>query len=136
VLNTLTATCTTGAHSVGKVDVVVQNPTGELGFLAKGYEYKLPPPVIASITPNLGPTSGGQSVTITGTGFVNGATVLIGGAACLGPTVGAGGTSLTCTTGAHAASTVDVEVKNPDNQMSTLPSGYTYQEGGCGEFGC
>jgi hypothetical protein len=38
----------------------------------------LPLPTVAAVTPNRGPTSGGTPITITGSGFVSGATVTIG----------------------------------------------------------
>jgi hypothetical protein len=37
-----------------------------------------PPPAITSVSPNSGPVTGGTAITITGTGFVSGATVVIG----------------------------------------------------------
>ena len=64
-------------------------------------------------------------MTITGTGFLSGATVSIGGAAATGVTV-VNSTSLTATTAAHAAGAVDVVVTNPDTQTGTLTGGYTY----------
>ena len=38
----------------------------------------IPIPKVSAVSPNSGPTSGGTSITITGTGFVSGATVQIG----------------------------------------------------------
>ena len=35
-------------------------------------------PTVSAVSPNAGPTSGGTAITITGTGFVSGATVVIG----------------------------------------------------------
>jgi IPT/TIG domain len=35
-------------------------------------------PTVSKVSPNTGPTSGGTAITITGTGFVSGATVVIG----------------------------------------------------------
>jgi len=35
-------------------------------------------PTVTAVSPNSGPTSGGTPITITGTGFVSGATVVIG----------------------------------------------------------
>ena len=44
-------------------------------------------PTVSSISPTSGPTTGGTSVTITGTNFVSGATVAFGGTAATGVTV-------------------------------------------------
>jgi hypothetical protein len=87
-----------------------------------------PAPAVSAISPNTGSTSGGTAVTITGTNFVSGATVTLGGTAATGVTVGSS-TSITATTPAHAAAAVNVVVRNPDAQTGTLPSGFTYTTG-------
>ena len=115
---------TVPAHSAGTVDVVVTNPNGQSGTLTDGFIYD-PPPTVTSISPTSGTTSGGASVTITGTDFVDGATVTIGGNDATSVTV-ASATSITATTPAHAAGTVDVVVTNPDSQTGTLAGGYLY----------
>ena len=81
---------------------------------------------MSGISPASGTTAGGTSVTISGTGFVSGATVTVGGAAATSVTVANTGTSITATTPAHTAGTVSVSVTNPDNQSATLPNGFTY----------
>ena len=84
-----------------------------------------PPPTVISITPNSGTANGGTAVTITGTGFLAGATVKLGGTAATGVTV-VSSTSITATTPAHAAGAVSVVVTNSDAQTGTLTNGYTY----------
>jgi len=42
------------------------------------FTYKAPVPTVSSVSPNSGPTTGGTAITITGTGFATGATVVIG----------------------------------------------------------
>ena len=81
-----------------------------------------PPPTIGSITPITGTAAGGTAVTITGTGFLAGATVTFGGTAATGVTV-ASSTSITATTPAHAAGTVSVVVSNTDSQSAILANG-------------
>jgi hypothetical protein len=90
-----------------------------------------PAPTVSTISPNTGTASGGTPVTITGTGFLAGAAVSLGGTAATGVTV-ASSTSITATTPAHAAGAVNVVVTNSDNQSGTLSSGYTYSGGGGG----
>src|SRR5687767_9213106 len=85
-------------------------------------------PTVTAISPNSGTTSGGTSVTITGTGFLTGATVTLGGTAATNVTV-VSSTSITATTPAHAAGTVDVVVTNTDSQSGTLTNGFTYSAG-------
>jgi len=117
-------TATTPAHAAGAVDVVVTNPDTQAGTLTNGFTY-FAAPTVTGILPAGGTTAGGTSVTITGTGFIAGATVSFGGSPGTGVTV-VGPTSLTVTTPAHAAGVVDVVVMNVDSQYGTLTNGYTY----------
>ena len=82
------------------------------------------PPSIASVSPTSGTTSGGTSVTISGSGFVSGATVTFGGTAATVTALTA--TSITVTTPAHAAGAVSVVVTDPSGQIATLANGFTY----------
>ena len=84
-----------------------------------------PAPTVTSITPNTGTAAGGTSVTITGTGFLAGATVSLGGTAATNVNV-VSSTSITATTPAHASGAVSVVVTNTDTQSGTLNNGYTY----------
>jgi hypothetical protein len=72
-------------------------------------------PAITSIVPPIGPQVGGTAVTITGTNFMPGATVTIGGDACTGIVV-VSMTTITCTTPAHSSGGVPVLVTDPDKQ--------------------
>ena len=84
-----------------------------------------PAPTLTSISPTSGTANGGTPVTITGTGFLAGATVSLGGTAATGVTV-VSSTSITATTAAHTAGAVSVVVTNSDAQTGTLTNGYTY----------
>lgn len=86
------------------------------------------PPSITSVAPAQGPNLGGTPITITGTGFRSGATVLVGGTACSQVHVLAD-TSLTCTTASKAGycGPAAVVVQNPDAQQASLASGFAYQ---------
>ena len=84
-----------------------------------------PAPTVAAISPGSGTASGGTAVTITGTGFLTGATVKLGGTTATNVTVTSSST-MTATTAAHTAGTVDVVATNTDSQSGTLGSGYTY----------
>jgi hypothetical protein len=81
-----------------------------------------PAPTVTAIAPNSGSASGGTSVAVTGTGFSAGATVKLGGTAATNVVV-ASSTSITATTAAHVAGTVDVVVTNSDSQSGTLSGG-------------
>jgi hypothetical protein len=84
-----------------------------------------PAPTLTSVAPTSGPVAGGTAVTLTGTGFVNGATVLFGAVASPAVTVNSA-TSITAVTPAQAAGTVSVTVTNPDTQSAILNAAYTY----------
>jgi phosphatidylserine/phosphatidylglycerophosphate/cardiolipin synthase-like enzyme len=86
-------------------------------------------PIASGITPNSGQTSGGASVTISGTGFVAGAVVNFGGTPATNVSV-VGSTTITATIPAHAAGAVNVTVINPNNQSTTLTNGFTYTSSG------
>ncbi len=85
----------------------------------------LTPPTVTGISPTSGPTAGGTAVTISGTGFDNGATVTIGGAAATGVTRNSA-TSISATTPAGSAGAKNIVVTNPDTQTGTLTNGFTY----------
>jgi len=94
-------------------------------FRASGQGSTNPAPTVTSISPNTGTVNGGMPVTITGTGFLAGATVSMGGTAATNVVVGSSG-SITAMTPAHAAGAVNVVITNSDAKSGTLPNGYTY----------
>lgn len=82
-------------------------------------------PAIARLSSSGGFTTGGAPVTIAGNGFVAGATVRFGGVAAASVSF-VDSTTITATTPAHAAGTVDVTVTNPDGTVATLPNSFTF----------
>jgi hypothetical protein len=82
-------------------------------------------PTVTGIFPAVGfRLASGMSVTITGTSFVTGASVSIGGVSCSSVTV-VNSTTITCLTGAFGTSgTKDVSVTNPSSLPGTLTSAY------------
>ena len=115
---------TTAARAAGPADVTV-TVDGRSSTLSSAFTYVvLPPPTVTGITPPSGSTSGGTTVTLTGTNFAAGATVTIGGVAATGVTV-LSPTSLRAVTGAHAAGASDVVVA-VGAQSATLARGFTY----------
>lgn len=85
-------------------------------------------PVISTIAPAMGSTAGGTSVTITGSGFQQGATVKIGSLTVTGATVSADGTTITFTAPANLGKPgpSDVIVTNPNSNTTTKTAGFTY----------
>jgi hypothetical protein len=118
------------AHASGRVNIVVSNPDKESYTLAGGFIYfdpqaGLPKPSITSLTPTLGPLTGGQLVTISGSGFLGVATVSFGGLPGRNVQV-LSNTTLTTTTPAHPEGKVDVVVGEDSTSTATLSGGYTY----------
>ncbi len=110
----------------GVKDVIVENPDEQSGTLGACFTYyELDPPLVGGIVPNKGPLAGGTAVEINGTGFVDGATVTIGGNSCTS-VIFVSSTQLTAITPAGAAGAKDVVVTNPDTQYDTLANGFTY----------
>jgi hypothetical protein len=108
--------------------VVVPNPGGESNTSVNAITYTavpLPAPTVTGVAPTSGPTAGGTSITITGTGFVSGATVLLGGTAASNVVVN-NSTTIAATTPAHAAGDVNVAVTNPDAQSGSKVNAFTY----------
>ena len=82
-------------------------------------------PIVSSISPTSGPTTGGTPVTIAGSNFKAGATVLFGGVAASSVTVSTA-TQIQAVSPAHIAGMLDVTVRNPDGQSSTLSSSFAF----------
>ncbi len=85
-----------------------------------------PPAVtITNVNPNAVSYLGGRQIVITGSGFLAGATVTIGGSAATNVTVDSA-TQITARTPAHAPGMVDVTVTNTNATTATLTNGLTY----------
>ena len=79
-----------------------------------------------SVTPSSGSTAGGREITIYGSGFGSSkasATVSLGGSPC--DIISINMSQITCTTSAHAAGTVSVDVTIGDSS-ATVPNAFTY----------
>lgn len=113
---------------IGKVDITLQNPDGQEATLSQAYTYALPDypePVVKSITPNLGETTGGNIAYIAGNNFVAGVKVLINNVPA--EVTATTATRLTVVVPASSTEgTFDVTVVNPDNKEAVLPASYTY----------
>jgi hypothetical protein len=126
---TLNATAPASTNKAeGPVDVTVTNPDSKSATLPNGLLYTRPAPTITQISPNSILPGGGNIITITGTGFVLGATVTFGTNSATKVTF-VSATSLKATAPAStnlAEGPVDVTVTNPDSQSTTLPNGLLY----------
>lgn len=121
-----------GIGVIASADIVGTYTTNSWTYSAPHYTYGVtatpvaPPSLsLTSISPTSGDIAGGTSVTLTGTGFGDGATVTIGGLAATSVVV-VNELQITCATPAHARGAVAVTVTNLDGVSSTLFSAYTY----------
>ncbi len=105
-------------------------------FLAAAAFAGPPPPAVTLVSPACGTTAGGATVTITGTGFATGDSVTFGSGpgapAGLNPVVNGAGTTITVTSPADIAGTVEVVVSDPSHVTSAPSSAdeYTYAPNG------
>ena len=118
-------TAATPARAAGLVDVVVTNPDTQSATATNAFTYVVPGPLLVSVSPASGVTTGGTTVTLTGSGFQNGAAVTFDGVAATGVTF-LSPTQLTAVTPAHATESVEVRVVNPDTQSSRKDPGFFY----------
>ena len=83
-----------------------------------------PPPTVTAISPSTGSTARPTPVTISGTGFLAGATVRVDVAAASVTVVNS--TTITAIVPARTAGSADVVVTNPSGSGATLSAAFTY----------
>ncbi|MCB9734584.1 MAG: IPT/TIG domain-containing protein [Deltaproteobacteria bacterium] len=113
--------------SVGAVPVTVENGNGAV-TVPEGYVYN-PFIRVYEVLPNLGPTAGGTRLTITGEGFLPGATVRVGALPASAVTL-VDGSTLQATTPPGSPGLANVTVLQ-SGLSDTLVGGFAYQ----GELG-
>ena len=104
--------------------VVAYNTAGQTSTPSSQVSYTVPStpttsPTLTSVSPASGPTTGGTTITLTGTNFVSGATVRVGGAAATNVAFSSS-TRLTARTPAGTAGAKDVVVTNPTHYAVAL----------------
>jgi hypothetical protein len=112
-------------HDTGAVSVTVVNPDGLTHAKANAYVYFAPPPLIKSLTPDHGGTSGGYAVTLKGKNLRPDSTVLFG-THTITAFNAATATELTFFAPPNLAGAVDVTVRNPDGQLDSDTGAFTY----------
>ena len=126
VVNATTITATAPAHAAGVVSVAVSNPDSQSATKSSAFTYIAPNPTLTSVSPSTGLTTGGTSVTITGTNLTTPAAVTIGGTAATNDTL-VSSTQITATTPAHTAGVVSVVVTfGGGSDAVTLNNAFTY----------
>ncbi len=107
------------ASADGTVDVTVTSFGGASATgTADQFTYADLPPTVTGVSPNTGTAAGGDTVTISGTGFTTATGVYFGGVATTSFTVNSDG-SITAVTPAGTAGTVDVTVSAAGGTSAT-----------------
>lgn len=109
------------SETAGPRPVVVTFPAGTRP--AGTFTYVAP--AVSGVSPAVGPTTGGTTVTVTGSGLGGTTEVLFGGVPGTGLVVAPDGTSLTVVAPPHTAGAVDVTLVAPGAD-TTLPGAFTY----------
>ncbi len=122
VVNSTTITATAPAHAAGAVNVAVTNSAGT--STANSFYTYIAAPTVTGVSPTTGPSAGGTSLTITGTGFTGATALTIGGTAPTSFTVN-NSTTITTTAPAHAGGAVNIVVTTPGG-TGTGTGLYTY----------
>ncbi len=124
VVSATEITAKTPSHAAGSEEVAVSDEDG-VSSGGPSYKFLAPPkPEVSAVTPAEGSTSGASAVTITGTGFLAGASVKIGGKASSVKVVSA--TEITAKTPSHAAGSEEVVVTDAGGVSSGGPA-YAYR---------
>jgi uncharacterized protein (TIGR03382 family) len=109
----------------GAVEVILVNPDGQSATAPGPFTFMATAPKVLSITPDHGSTEGGTRIAVTGSGFVQGASLKVGGVDATRIEV-VSDTTITADAPAHAAGKVEVVVTNPDGQTAATQSGFQY----------
>ena len=105
------------------VGLVITNVDGQSDSI--DFTYKVLPPNVTSVSPSIVSTSGGTTVLIKGSDFVEGLTVTIDGNA-INPVTFVSDKEIRVQTPAHNAANVDLQVTNPDGQSGKLTKAINY----------
>lgn len=127
-----TINCTLGSGT-GTGSVTVTNPDGQVSNAYTSFTYH-PLLSLSTVSPNSGPDTGSNSITINGADIRNSTngggvvTVSIEGIGCSVTAVAGDGSSVTCTvaSGSHTPGAYDVTVTNGDGRSATLTDAYTF----------
>lgn len=111
----------------GTVDVIVVNPDKGQAIYKGGFKYiDIPAPKLDSVTPNVGPASGGTPIEIKGDMFAKGAQVYIGGNLASDIEV-VDKNTIRAVTPPGEPGWQEVRVVNPDGGWAKLDQGFLYR---------
>ena len=112
---------TAPSNAAGTVEMTVTTSAGTSATSSVEDLFAYGPPVVTGVTPDAGAQSGGNTVTVAGSGFVPGVTVYFGTSTSTAVTVQPGGESLDAVAPANTAGPVDITVTSPQGTSATNP---------------
>ena len=120
---------TAPAHAAGTVGISVTTAVGTTPTTVHDiYKYVIPVPVVSAVSPASGPSAGGTTVTVSGSGLAGATTVFFGAAKGSTISVNAGGTQLTVKSPpGTSGSAVNVRVVTAGGESNAVPADlFTY----------
>jgi hypothetical protein len=125
VVSPTTLTVVSPAEAAHVAAVQVTTPNGTSGLVVAD-QFTFIVPVVTGVSPNTGPTVGGNTVTVTGTGFTGATGVKFGTVAATNVTV-VNDTTVTVTAPAEPQRTIDIHVTSPNGtSAATSADQYTF----------
>lgn len=126
VLSSTQVRATTPPGSAGTVAVQITT-NGQTVTLNGAFTYQASSqtPSLSDVSPSSGPTSGGTVITLTGSNFVSGATVRVGGSTAQNVTF-VSATQVRATTPSGTAGAKSVQIINPNGQSASRANAFTY----------
>jgi N-acetylneuraminic acid mutarotase len=121
VMSSSIITALTPPGQPGAENVLVLNPDMQIAIRSEGYTYN-PIPTITRLIPDHGPSSGGATITVEGSGFLLGARVVIGEKATT--TMVRDDMTIEAVAPPNPQGVWDVRIINPDTQEVVKPGGY------------
>lgn len=133
-VSSTTVNCTSPAHAAGAVTVGVINPDGQGANASTQFTFNVS---LTSVTPSSVCHTGQRTITLSGSGFVDGMTVAVNGTACTNVSVSSD-SSLTAKLPVLDPGTYSIVVTKPDTSTATLLFGIVFSTscGGGGGGGC
>lgn len=115
-------TCTTTAHAAGIVSVEISIDDSTV-TISSAFEYDSSLDIqVSSLSPQIGSVSGGEVISISGSGFTNTTTVLVGGENCVIQSLTQA--EITCVTLGHAPGEFPIRLVTPGKGFAVIPEEY------------
>ena len=121
-INMSQITCTTTAHAAGVVSVDISIDDSSV-TISSAFEYDSSLDIqVFSLSPQQGSVSGGEVISISGSGFTNTTTVQVGGGNCVIQSLTEA--EITCVTPGHAPGEFPIQLVTPGNGFAVIPEEY------------